>query len=262
MNKSTGVYVAKKKNGEIYYRSSFTFNSRHVSLGSYSSMDKANLAYIEADHLAHSSMTIESYKPHSSVLTFSKWVTIINFRDNKIYIKTPIYLKNNYFLYYYSPIEIYTFDVDDLFYYSKHTIMKRGNHLFVAEFGMQVNIASRYGIRNHAVCGRDFIFINGDKHDYRYSNIKIINRYSGVRFNNSKSECFISVIHINGDFIIGRYVTEIEAAIAYNKAVDYLISNGFSKEYQKNYIPELSSTEYHNIYNNIGLPQKIMNTIC
>lgn len=260
MEPKTGVYIAKKKNGTIYYRSSFTFKGRHISLGSYDSMDKANLAYVEADHLAHSAMTIENYKPHSSVLNFSKWVSIINYRDNRIYIKTPIYLKSNYFLYYISPDDIYTFDVDDLFYYSRHSIMKRGNHLFVAEYGMQVNIATRYGIKNFAAYGRDYIFMNGDKHDYRYSNIKIINTYNGVRcIDDGTDTSYTSVIHINGDFIIGRYPTEFEAAIAYNKAANFLTENGLGKLYQKNFISELSSIKYKEYYDNIELPEKIKN---
>ena len=62
----------------------------------------------------------------------------INVRDNGIYIKNPIYLKKGFFLYYLTEEEILKFDVDDLFYYSEHKIMRRGNHFFVSDFGMQV----------------------------------------------------------------------------------------------------------------------------
>lgn len=73
----------------------------------------------------------------------------MNFRDNGVYIKTPIYLRRNYFEYFLSPTLILKFDIDDLFYYSSHRIQKRGGHLFVSDYGMQYNILSRYGIKSH-----------------------------------------------------------------------------------------------------------------
>ena len=48
--------------------------------------------------------------------------------------------------------------------------MKRGGHLFVADYGMQINIMSRYGIKNYAVLGKDYRFINEDTYDY---NVKV-----------------------------------------------------------------------------------------
>ena len=53
--------------------------------------------------------------------------------------------------------------------------MKRGNHYFVADYGLQVNILNRYGIRNYSVRNRDYRFINGDETDFRRQNIEIIN---------------------------------------------------------------------------------------
>lgn len=38
----TGVYEARKKSGEIYYRASFTYKNKHISLGS--SSDEAFLS--------------------------------------------------------------------------------------------------------------------------------------------------------------------------------------------------------------------------
>ena len=32
---AAGVYIARKKNGEIYFRSSITYRNRHISLGSF-----------------------------------------------------------------------------------------------------------------------------------------------------------------------------------------------------------------------------------
>lgn len=259
MTNLQGVYTAKKKNGEIYYRASFTFKSKHISLGSYDSEMMASKAYKEAVALSSdSSITISSYSK-DNVLSFTKWVVIINFRDNGIYIKTPIYLKNKLFSYYLSPDDVYIFDVDDLFFYSTHTIMKRGGHLFVADFGMQINIASRYGIKSYAVENRDYYFLNGDNHDYRYSNIIIVNRYRGVQVQNkgTASEFYLTQILINGNYIVGRYNTEIKAAIAYNKAVDTLLAQGINKKYEKNYIDGLSSKDYKQIYNSLKISNQI-----
>ena len=35
MKNLPGVFKAQKKNGDIYYRSSITFRSKHISLGSF-----------------------------------------------------------------------------------------------------------------------------------------------------------------------------------------------------------------------------------
>lgn len=83
---------------------------------------------------------------------------LINFRDNGIYFGTPIYARSKFFYYYLSPTDVLKFDIDDLFYYSSRKIMKRNGHLFVADYGMQVNILNRYGIRNFAVAGKDYLF--------------------------------------------------------------------------------------------------------
>lgn len=258
MSDIRGVYTAKKKNGDIYYRASFTFRGRHISLGSYTHESEAHAAYREAVSLTDSTLTVSDYTDSLS-LSFVKWVVIINFRDNGLYIKTPIYLKKNMFYYYLSEQDVYIFDADDLFFYSTHKIMKRGGHLFVADFGMQVSIASRYGIKNYAVEGKDYYFINGDNHDYRYSNIAVINRYNGVSVQGSGTadEHYVAKIHINGDYIIGRYKAETEAAIAYNKAVDVLLARGISRNYEKNYIEALSSEDYRSIYENVNISGKL-----
>ncbi|MDD5935272.1 MAG: hypothetical protein PUC65_06915, partial [Clostridiales bacterium] len=152
------------------------------------------------------------------------------------------------------------FDTDDLFYYMKHRIMQRGGHLFVSDYGMQVNILSRYGIKNFGVAGRDYRFVNGDTTDFRYRNIQIINRYHGVIKEVSKGmDTFIAKIHINGDYIIGHYSSEIHAAIAYNKAADLLIKKGLTKNFPKNYIESIDEITYAKLYSSIRLSQKIRN---
>lgn len=254
-----GVYETKKKDGSVYYRASLTFQNKHISLGSYEQPEIAAQAYQEGQLLlATPKLTISAY-PVSSSLSFAKWVSLVNFRDNGMYIKTPIYLKKNFFLYFFSPDDYLTFDIDDLFYYSTHSISRRGGHLFVADYGMQVNILSRYGIRNYAVAGRDYYFINGDNKDFRYENIEIINRFHGV-FQTEKegSVVYETRIHGNGDWIVGRYQTETEAAIAYNKAASVLIAKGYQKAYPVNYIEELSASEYHRIYKHIPISTRIL----
>lgn len=261
-----GVYQAVKKDGTLYFRSSITFQNKHISLGSFETEAFAHNAYLEASNiLSDSSYTLEKvlstetkYKAEH-ILSFEKWVVLINFRDNKIYFKTPIYIKHNYFLYYLTEDTVLKFAVDDLFYYANHKIMKRGGHLFVSDFGMQVNILSRYGIKNFAVPGRDYIFVNGDTTDYRYENIEIINKYNGVCKTTVKGIPIYEVkIHINGDFIVGRYEEETMAAIAYNKAVDILEEKGITKNFTKNFIVELSKEKYYEYYSKICISKKIL----
>ncbi len=258
-----GVYTAKKKDGTIYYRSSFTYKNKHISLGSFSSETLAHKAYTEASDIMNSKkkLLITDYNKKKRVLSFEKWVMLINLKDNGMYFKNPIYLHPKYFEYYldndpYAPLK---FDADDLFFYSTHKIMRRGGHLFVADYGMQLNILNRYGIKNFAVAGKDYIFVNDDNTDYRYQNIKIINRYTGVSIETSKNgqPVYLAKIHINGDYIIGRYPSENEAAIAYNKAADLLKDNGFSIRFQTNYIEAMDSDEYKSIYNSVKISKKL-----
>lgn len=259
-NHLAGVYIARKKDNSIYYRSSMTVNSKHISLGSYDTASDAHNAYLEACNLLNdATITIDDYTS-SNTLEFSKWVCLINLRDNHIYIANPIYIRPKMFYYYLSKDEVLKFDADDLFFYSSHKIMKRGGHLFVSNFGLQLNIASRYGIKNHAVLGKDYKFVNGDTSDYRYSNIEILNPYQGVTEINKKGRIrYKSIIHINGNFVIGTYKTKEEAAIAYNKATDYLKKKGYKKNYPTNFVEDLSPSEYARIYSDLKISSKIIN---
>lgn len=263
-----GAFKAQKKDGTVYYRSSITYKNKHISLGSYDSEENASAAYLEAINAttkinaygAVSSIymcNLDNYHTNCNILSFDKYISLLNFRDNGIYIKTPIYMVKSYFNYYLSENEILKFDVDDLFYFSNHSIMKRQGYLFVADYGMQVNILSRYGIRSHAVKGRDYEFINGDDHDYRYHNIHIINRYYGVEaIKKNGRTSYRSRIHINGNYIIGKYSSENEAAIAYNKAVAMLRERGCTTAYPENYIEDISAIEYAKLYNAVKLSKR------
>jgi hypothetical protein len=258
-----GVYSAKKKNGEEYYRASVTYRGKHISLGSYANEKDASGAYILAGEVLadHSSWTIEGY-PASAALTFHKWVVIINFRDNHIYFKNPIYLRKKYFLYYINQEQCLKFDADDLFYYAHHKILKRGGHLFVSEYGMQVNILSRYGIKNYAVAGRDYLFSNGDDRDFSYHNIEIVNQYHGVtRVIRKGKPVYIAKIHINGDFVIGCYESETEAAIAYNKAALLIKNNGNLKNFPQNFIEGIDEIAYASAFQKLRISKKLLSYV-
>jgi hypothetical protein len=261
MKKYTGVYPSTKKDGTCYYRASITYRCKHISLGSFPTAALANAAYLEAGNILDNPETLpDSY--HPEVLPFEKCVILMNFRDHNLYIKTPIYIKNKFFFYYYNQDIIYTFDIDDLFYYAHHKIMKRGHHLFVADYGMQVNILNRYGIRNFAVENKDYYFANGDSHDFRYSNVVCINPYIGVsRIKSNGNFRYLARIHIRGNYRIGIYNTLVEAAIAYNKAVDVVKKQGIDKNYTLNYIDGLSPSEYATIYSDCKISAKLYHLI-
>lgn len=259
-NHLPGVYTAKKKDNSIYYRASLTFREKHISLGSYSQAEEAHQAYLEARSLTDNvDRTIEDYKT-ASPLSFDKWVSLINFRDNGLYFPTPIYLKKKFFLYYMGPSKALKFDIDDLFYYSTKKIMCRGSHLFVNDYGMQFSILNRYGVKNYAVLDKDYRFINGDPTDLRYENIEILNRFYGITRipSSTGTDCRYKVrIHIRSNYVVGVYDTEEEAAIAYNKAVDILKKNGIDRNFPLNYIEGLSPAAYADIYSELKISPKI-----
>ena len=252
-----GVFEAKKKDGTIYYRSNLTFKNKHISLGSYDSEAAAHQAYRVASSILTDTASIEDSYYMTYALPFQKIVSLINFRDNNMYISTPIYLRKNYFSYYLSINQELKFDIDDLFYYSSHKIMQRKGHLFVNDYGMQVTIQSRYGIKSHAVEGRDYQFVNGDSTDFRYSNLLIINPYHGVsRIERCGEYKYRTKIHINGNYTIGTYSTEEKAAIAYNKAVDLAKLHGITKNFPENYIETMSGKEYADLYSRLKISSK------
>ncbi len=254
-----GVYLSYKKDNTAYYRSSLTYKSKHISLGSFNTENEANMAYQDGFYLLHENIPLEKAIHYSKVLTFSKVISLVNYRDNNYYISNPIYLHNGYFSYYLSENEEYKFDIDDLFYYTSHRILKRNGHLFINDYGMQITLASRYGIHTHAVLNRDYEFINGDIYDYRYSNIHVINPYYGVF---EKKEYFGQLyevkLNLNGTHLVGVYHDLDVAAIAYNKAIDIATQYGINKNYKQNYIETLSSEEYAEIYTNITLSKSFL----
>lgn len=255
----TGVYTAKRKDGSTYYRASLTYRNKHISLGSHDDKKKAHEMYLAASALVKdASVRLEDY-PERSPLAFAKWVSLINFRDNGIYLASPIYIRPRFFYYYFSPAEYFIFDKDDLFYYSSRKISRRGGHYFVADYGMQVNIMSRYGIKSYAVEGRDYRFINGNSNDLRYENIEIINRFHGVNAIKEKGRTLFQVkIHVKGNVNVGTYESEVEAAIAYNKAIDLLKKAGIDKAYTPNYMEGMAPDVYAGLYASVAVAPRLL----
>lgn len=256
----SGVSIARQKNGTVYYRSSITYRNKHISLGSFSTEEDAGTAYLDAlKILSDASINLLTIDYRNLALSFDKAVILLNFRDNQLYFKNPIYLRKGYFSYFLSPSEELKFDIDDLFYYSSHKIQRRQGHLFVSDYGMQYSILARYGIKPYAVMGRDYTFSNGDPLDFRYSNIIVCNHFHGVRqIQKNGIIKYQSVIHINGNYIIGTYSTEEKAAIAYNKAADLAKAAGIPKNFPENYIDACSPKEYAEIYTKLKLSRRYL----
>lgn len=256
----SGVSIARQKNGTVYYRSSITYRNKHISLGSFPTEEDAGTAYLDAlKILSDSSIDLLTISYRNLTLSFDKAVILLNFRDNQLYFKNPIYLRKGYFSYFLSPSEELKFDIDDLFYYSSHKIQRRQGHLFVNDYGMQYSIPARYGIRPYAVMGRDYTFANGDSLDFRYSNIIVCNHFHGVRqIHKNGITKYQTVIHINGNYMIGTYSTEEKAAIAYNKAADLAKAAGIRKNFPENYIDSYSPKEYAEIYTKLKLSRRYL----
>jgi hypothetical protein len=258
-----GVYVDKKKDNTEYYRVSITHKGKHISLGSFDDIAIASKVYTEAqdilsggtEHFIDEDLHITSYS-HTMSIPFHKYISLINFRDNGMYIKTPIYMYDKYFLYFLAENNVLIFSTDDLFYYSNHRIISRGGYYYVNDYGMQTSILNRYGIRAHAVKGRDYIHVNGDNKDYRYENVRVINRFNGVKKIEKKGHMlYQAYIHINGNFILGNYPNELTAAIAYNKAVT-MLKGKTDVTYETNYIDEVTHIQYASIYNSVRLSKR------
>ncbi len=254
---AAGVYQTTKKDGTNYYRVSITYKNKHISLGSTDHLITAKRRYsLATSILRNNRYVLTDYNNTDQSLDYEKWVIIMNFRDNGLYFKTPIYLSKHYFTYYLNQQIELQFDVDDLFFYSNHKIFKRGNYFFVNDYGMQMNILSRYGIRNYASSGKDYLFVDGNPYNLKYENIKIVNPYIGVeQVENLGSIMYKAKIHLNGYVTIGHYKSINKAAVAYNKAVDFMlryVSPG--KQYSKNYVDAISKEEAEYYYTSIKLP--------
>ena len=130
----------------------------------------------------------------------------------------------------------------------------------MADYGMQLSIHARYGIKNYAVLGKDYRFINEDTYDYRYENIEILNPYHGVSLSDFKeTKKYCAKLHLHGNYTIGYYESALEAAIAYNKAIDIVKRNGCKKNFMLNEMEGISPSIYADIYSKLKISEKIPN---
>ena len=262
MANHAGVYKARKKDGTEYFRCSLTYKGKHISLGSYDTEDKAGAVYKAAKAIMDSGdPSVLVYEDYNSI-PYQKYMILLNLKLTGVYFPTPILLCRNYFEYHLAPDKILKFDRDDLFFYAQRKIQEKGGYLFVADYGSQYKILKRYGIKPFAVYGRDYVQVNGDRYDFRYDNIKVLSSYMGVWANHPENNVDIitdynAVIHVNGNYIIGTYETEEQAAVAYNKAVDTLRANGLKKNYIKNYIESMSPDDYRIAYDKTYISPKL-----
>lgn len=240
----------------IKYKIYFLYEKQKIYLGTYPSMESAEKVVAEAEHIVSLPPGIPDLNEYH--LNYKKIISLCNLRDHHHYIKNPIYLYPTYFTYYLSKDCILTFDLKELFYFSTYKIYKRGNYLYTQDSVSQQSILSRYGIPNYSVLGKDYRFKNGDPYDFRLENIEIINTYKGVsKKKKGDTTVYVAYIFFNSNLIIGHYTSELEAAIAYNKAVDVLIEANPSKTYVHNVIPFLTKTEYQAIYDRLEISPRL-----
>ena len=257
---TNGVYPAKKKDGTKYFRAAVTYKQKHISLGSFRTEKAAGAAYALAGRILKGN---EEYLPEDYervvqgsdgrgrkvsgkagagqtgegqtgaeqnrvkqtgyTLGFDKWIMLINLKKTGIYSNNPIYLYGKYFIYFLDRNTELKFDADEMFFYGKHRIQKRGGHLFYSDYGMQCSLLARYGVKSFSVKNRDYYFKNGDETDFRYGNLVVVNRFRGVYAKEAGGRKIYEVkIHFVGTLKVGTYDNETEAAIAYNKAADSL----------------------------------------
>ena len=238
---TSGVFKTNKKDGTTYFRASITYKEKHISLGSFLTEEAAGAAYCfareyldgEQDYLPEDYEKVisgrgkkdgsatKNINKEKEFIKYDKWIMLLNLKKTGMYCKNPIYLYGKYFIYYLDRTTELKFDADQLFFFSNHRLQKRGGHIFYSDYGMQCGLLSRFGVKNFAVLGRDYVFKNGDILDFRYGNLEIINKFNGVsqEFVQGRKKFFVK-IHFRSDLKVGYFDDEITAAIAYNKAAD------------------------------------------
>lgn len=248
------IYPAKKDHYRVYY----LYKSRKIYIGLYNNYDQATLAYDFTHHLFNSSFSIEDFT-EDCLIPFEKFITCINYRDTGIYIKTPIYIHKDHFKYYFAYNFYLLFDLKDLLYFSTNKIHKRGEYLYTYIGDHQESILKRFGFSKKMTYLTDYCFVNDNRYDFRRHNIKVINHYTGVfsevKFN---KPTFVTRIFTDKYIVVGHYETEVQAAIAYNRAVDLLKDSPFASKYQKNTFPFLTRHEYEQIYTNLLISKRLI----
>ncbi len=245
------------KGDRTTYKVYFVYKKKKLYLGLFDSNEAATKALQDAHEIMCASFGTLDF-PHS-LIDFKKIISLCNFRDHKMYIKNPIYLMDSYFHYYLSKDIILTFDMKDLLFFSTYKINKRGNYLYTYDSISQQSLLNRFGILNHSTAGKDYVFKNGNPYDFRRDNIEVINTYKGVCKKIIDDQTFYTAtIYTTQPLILGHYPSEITAAIAYNKAADFLMAQSdVQREYILNTIPFITKAEYDAIYASIKLSPRL-----
>ncbi len=251
----SSIYPVTIKN-ETKYRVYFLYKNQKINLGTYFSLATAKSALNEAKCITKAAAGVPVFD--NTTLDFKKVVCLCNLRDHHTYIKNPIYLFPTYFSYYLSKDIILLFDSKDLFYFSTYKIYRRNNYLYTQDSISQQNLLSRFGIQNHSVLGKDYYFKNQNPYDFRRENLVIINSYKGVSAKKQGDDTFyVTSIYTTNNIVVGHYKTEIEAAIAYNKAIDLLKKQGYDKQYISNDLAYLTRAEYQQIYDQLTISSRL-----
>lgn len=241
-----------EKNNHTHYKVYFVYSSKKIYLGTYPSYETAQNVLKEAKSITKQSVGNLDY--HCIYITYHKYICLCNLRDHHVYFKNPIYTYDTYFCYHLTPDIILIFDLKDLFFFSTYKIYKRAGYLYTQDNITQQSILSRFGIPAYSILDVDYKFKNNCIYDFRRENIVLINAYKGVtRKKKNDQWIYVSKIFIHHTIIIGHYHSELEAAIAYNKAIDALIASGIQKDYIKNTFPYLTLTEYQEIYDRLSI---------
>ena len=250
------IYPAKSNQ----YRAYYLYKSKKIYIGLYNNYEEALLSYNFIDELFRSSLSIDAFK-ETLPISFEKFIRCLNFRDSNIYIKTPIYIYKDHFKYYFSPDFYLIFDLRDLVYFSTNKIHKRGEYLYTYIGDHQESILKHFGFTKKMTYQTDYQFVNGNRYDFRRTNMKVTNHYTGVFYEMKYNKpTFVTRIFTDKYLVVGHYETEIQAAIAYNKAIDLLSNKPFAHKYHKNTIPFLTHLEYEQIYENIPISKRLVHS--
>ncbi|OON96469.1 MAG: hypothetical protein ATN36_00750 [Epulopiscium sp. Nele67-Bin005] len=251
-------YVYEIGNSETpKYKTYFTFNKKRFYLGSFNSKDEATQAAQEAYQITHSNINLE--KTNCEALPFNKVVILINFRDNGTYFNNPIYVRDNHFSYFINNEVELLFDMIHLFFFSTHKIYQRNQLFYTQHKFTQLSILNRLGIIPSSKVNKDYFFINGNIYDFRKDNLKIIKNYFGVStLQKDEKTYYRTTISMPNTVVVGTYESEIQAAIAYNKALIFLKEKGVETKAKENNIPYLTKKEYDALYHQVELSPKFM----
>jgi hypothetical protein len=246
------VLVATHTKYRVYY----LHRNKRIYIGLYDKEENAKKAYQLVDSLMHNSQPISAFKP--DLINFKKYVSLINFRDHSWYSTQPIYLYDTFFYYYFSPTCYLTLDKRDLLFFSTHTIGKKNNYIYIQYPFCKVSILDRFGLNTTCQYGKDYCFRNGNRLDFRRENLEILNIYKGVKkIDTSKNSHYVAQIYTDRPIIIGHYDSAISAAIAYNKAADYVEQLLPHKNYKRNDLSFLTQAEYDTLYNQLLISPRI-----